>query len=111
MTEWAEAHQIHDSSHQSINVLALIGLIGDRFPSLQLNPFPTWCLALSDSQPQGSGEPVYDEGLTEQVNTYTPTHQHTLHLAERGTYFGRLPAADCSALSYINEQKNTGLVS
>lgn len=38
--ERAQPHQIRDSSHQSINVPALIGLIGDWFPSLQLSPPP-----------------------------------------------------------------------
>lgn len=52
MIESAEAHQIRDSSHQSINVLAQIDLIRDMFPSLQLNPVPTWCLAMSDSHPE-----------------------------------------------------------
>lgn len=75
MTEWPGAHQIHDSSHQSINVLALIDLIGDWFPSLQLNPFPTWCLALSDSHSQDSGEHTHDESLTGQVNAHTHTHR------------------------------------
>lgn len=89
MTEKAEAHQIHDSSHQSINVPALIGLIGDQFPTPQLNLFPTWCLASSDSHPEGTGEQMYDEGLTGQAKTYTHTHtkQNTPRLFVFGASF------------------------
>lgn len=98
MTECPGAHQICDSSHQSINVLALIGLIEDRFPSLQQNPFPTWCLALSDSHSECSGEQMYDEGLTGQVNIHTPPNTLILYvfgtdfqyLAEHGVYIRSL---------------------
>lgn len=89
MTEWPGAHQIHDSSHQSINVLALIDLIGDWFPSLQLNPFPTWCLALSDSHSQDSGEHTHDESLTGQVNAHTHTHRVFFFVFGTGFVFGR----------------------
>lgn len=91
MTERPGAHQAHDSSHQSINILALIGLIGDQFPSLQQNPSPTWYLGLSDNHPEHSGEQMYDEGLTGRVNTHTHTcthHHHKLSLWHGSLVFG-----------------------
>lgn len=56
MTEEPGAHQVHDSSHQSISNLALIGLIGDHFPSLQQNHFPPgiWVCLTAIHNTQGS---------------------------------------------------------
>lgn len=63
MTEWSGLHQSRGSSHQSINILAVIGLIGGQLPFLQQNP--TW----SESLSKCLGELRHDKGLTGQVNT------------------------------------------
>lgn len=74
--ECAEAHQIHDSSHQSINVPALIGLIGDWFPSLQLSPLPTWCETVRRTP--GPRERRCSASLTGQAGTHSQTHARML---------------------------------
>lgn len=74
--ECAAAHRIHDSSHQSINVPPLIGLIGDCFPSLQLKPLPTWCQAgrrRPRERPCSSAGPDRT-GRRAPAHTHTPTH-------------------------------------
>jgi len=77
--EWLGAHQIHDSSHQSINVLALIGLIGHRLPSLQQNLFPTWCLAVWQPSRELWGVNAWRgfDRVGQHTRAHTYTHTHT----------------------------------